>query len=705
MIAGQILGNRYRIRSLLGPAAWARSSAPSTSSCAWTWRSRRSGRRCSPTSGRSTGLRQEVRAAREVVSPNVCRVFDLVEMDGRELVSMEYMDGSTLAEMLRERSPLGAPGGAGDRVAVPRRPRGHSRRRARPSRHQAGERDAHARRPRGGDGLRHRRAAHGVARGGTISGTPAYMAPEQARGEVVDARADVFSAGVVLAEMVAAGGARTAAAREAIWRGCPRPSRRSSATRLGRRCSRKAVRRRPRAAIFDCRGARRARSRRSPCARPATSRSGRIPACLVHRARTPRYFVGRELEIEEMWKKLRRPHLLGADRALGRRQELVPARRPRADRAAGLARRLRDAGRPPLCRARARAGAGAGGRCRGRRAADRLRAAGCRGRGRHPLAPPARAGAAGPRSVRGAVHAESRRSPGAVRAAAGAAGARGRRPRAAVACATTSCSTATRFESLAPVFSELTAIGPPAGAALRRALVQPALKCGYRFEDEALVDEMLAEVAGERGALPLVAFAMARLWERRDRERGLLTRAAYDAIGGVGGALAQHAEATLERIGQERAPIVRELFRNLVTAQGTRATLDRDELLSVFARRAPAAGPSRGAAAEVLDALVDARLLTSYEPPSAEGEAPGRRRIEIMHESLLTPGRDSCAGRRRIRTAPSCAISSARPRGCGRSAASPRTCCGPARRFRSTSSGVSATRASSRRVRTRSRAP
>ena len=34
-------------------------------------------------------LRQEVRAAREVVSPNVCRIFDLIEIDGRELVSME----------------------------------------------------------------------------------------------------------------------------------------------------------------------------------------------------------------------------------------------------------------------------------------------------------------------------------------------------------------------------------------------------------------------------------------------------------------------------------------------------------------------------------------------------------------------------------------------------------------------------------------
>src|SRR5688500_17827798 len=38
-------------------------------------------------------VRREVRAAREVVSPNVCRIFDLVEAEGRELLSMEYVDG------------------------------------------------------------------------------------------------------------------------------------------------------------------------------------------------------------------------------------------------------------------------------------------------------------------------------------------------------------------------------------------------------------------------------------------------------------------------------------------------------------------------------------------------------------------------------------------------------------------------------------
>ena len=50
-------------------------------------------------------LRREVRAARQVVSPNVCRVFDLVVGDGHEMVSMEFVDGTTLSELVGERDP------------------------------------------------------------------------------------------------------------------------------------------------------------------------------------------------------------------------------------------------------------------------------------------------------------------------------------------------------------------------------------------------------------------------------------------------------------------------------------------------------------------------------------------------------------------------------------------------------------------------
>ncbi len=136
--------------------------------------------------------------------------------------------------------------------------------------------------------------------------------------------------------------------------------------------------------------------------------------------------------------------------------------------------------------------------------------------------------------------------------------------------------------------------------------------------------------------------------------RGLLTREAYQDIGGVGGALAQHAEATIDRIGVERIPIVRELFRNLVTAEGTRAVREWNELLSIFEKsnikreginpsptmlsaslKTVGEGfiPSRSAAEEVLRELIDARLLTSYE--IHEDEQEPTRRVEIIHESLL----------------------------------------------------------------------
>lgn len=181
-------------------------------------------------------------------------------------------------------------------------------------------------------------------------------------------------------------------------------------------------------------------------------------------------------------------------------------------------------------------------------------------------------------------------------------------------------------QPLAPILKELTVLLAMGRSDLERAVSEPSKKRGYSFEDEALVDEMVKSVEGVRGALPLLAFAVSRLWEKRDRERKMLTRNTYEEIGGVAGAIAQHAEAMMERIGSERQDMVREIFRNLVTAHGTRAVCDRQELLTAF--------PDRSAAEDVLRQLIDARLLTSYEVENHEGEV-SRHRIEVVHESLL----------------------------------------------------------------------
>jgi DNA-binding winged helix-turn-helix (wHTH) protein/WD40 repeat protein len=194
---------------------------------------------------------------------------------------------------------------------------------------------------------------------------------------------------------------------------------------------------------------------------------------------------------------------------------------------------------------------------------------------------------------------------------------------------------------LEPIFDSLTVIRAPEGDSLRRALVEPARRLGYVFENEQLVEEMVSSVEGERGALPLLAFAVARMWDLRDREQLLLTVKAYEEIGGVAGALARHAEAILKAVGDNRLPIVREIFRNLVTADGTRASRSVDDVLSIFDssvhdRSSESVAQSvtpREVAAEVLARLCDARLLTCFEEEGSE--RLNSTRVEVVHESLL----------------------------------------------------------------------
>ena len=68
---------------------------------------------------RLTQLHTEVRMARQVSHPNVCRVYDVGEFDGHTFLSMEYVDGEDLASLLRRigRFPRTAPSRWRDRCA------------------------------------------------------------------------------------------------------------------------------------------------------------------------------------------------------------------------------------------------------------------------------------------------------------------------------------------------------------------------------------------------------------------------------------------------------------------------------------------------------------------------------------------------------------------------------------------------------------
>ncbi len=176
-------------------------------------------------------FRNEVRIARRVSHPNVCRVYDVGDVDGQTFFTMEYVDGEDLGSLLRR---------------IGRLPQDKALEIARQL--CAGLAAAHSK------GVLHRdlKPANimldgrgqvvitdfglaGIAddiRGAEIrSGTPAYMAPEQLAGQEVSIRSDIYSLGLVLYEIFTgkrAFGDQRAAARA---KGDHTPSRPSSVVR------------------------------------------------------------------------------------------------------------------------------------------------------------------------------------------------------------------------------------------------------------------------------------------------------------------------------------------------------------------------------------------------------------------------------------------------------------------------------------------
>ncbi len=143
----------------------------------------------------------EVRIARKVTHPAVCRVFDIGEADGEHFLSMEYVDGENLATLMRRIGRLGSDkaldiarqicaglGAAHDKGVL--------------------HRDLKPENVMLDGQGKVRITDFGLAgledsiRGDDVrSGTPAYMSPEQLTGREVTARSDVYSLGLVLYEL------------------------------------------------------------------------------------------------------------------------------------------------------------------------------------------------------------------------------------------------------------------------------------------------------------------------------------------------------------------------------------------------------------------------------------------------------------------------------------------------------------------------
>jgi DNA-binding SARP family transcriptional activator len=146
---------------------------------------------------------------------------------------------------------------------------------------------------------------------------------------------------------------------------------------------------------------------------------------------------------------------------------------------------------------------------------------------------------------------------------------------------------------------------------LRCAVERPASRVGLRVEPE-LTDTLVADVEHEPGALPMLSTALLELWQRRDGRR--LRLAAYEATGGVRGAVGRHAEDAFALLDAGQQAVARSVLLRLAADDGA-GGIER--------RRVPLTELDEGVA-QVAALLTDQRLLTV-----SAGS------VELAHEALL----------------------------------------------------------------------
>ncbi|MCP3956627.1 MAG: TIR domain-containing protein, partial [bacterium] len=174
------------------------------------------------------------------------------------------------------------------------------------------------------------------------------------------------------------------------------------------------------------------------------------------------------------------------------------------------------------------------------------------------------------------------------------------------------------------VNDHLEQIAPMSHDELESAILDPARLVGLVFED-GLAEEILDDVKGSPGELPLLQHALLELYERRDGAR--LTLRSYQKIGRIEGSLARRAEEEFKKLDGLERETLRKMFVLCLVRVGegtedTRRRAVREELLAV--------GEDPRIAASVLAQWTDARLLTTQSDEARDHEL-----VDVAHEALI----------------------------------------------------------------------
>ncbi len=173
------------------------------------------------------------------------------------------------------------------------------------------------------------------------------------------------------------------------------------------------------------------------------------------------------------------------------------------------------------------------------------------------------------------------------------------------------------------VRSRLETVLPLSAQGLERAVRGPAERVGVTFE-QGLVEQIVSEMTYQAGALPLLQYALTELFDRRSGR--LLTREAYQAIGGAVGALANRADDIYTGLSEPGQGLAEQMFMRLVTlgegAEDTRRRIPQAELLDLSA--------DRDLMEEIIEQFADFRLLSLDHDPETRQPT-----VEVAHEAIL----------------------------------------------------------------------
>ena len=200
-LPGRVLGDRYRIVAMLGRGGMGEVYRADDLTLGQSVALKFLPAGFAHDSDRLERLRREVRLARQVSHPNVCRVYDIGELEGEQFLSMEYVEGEDLAHLLRRIGALpevkalqiSRQIAAGLAAA---HDKGLIHRDLKPANVMLDDRGVVRVTDFGLAG-----SVEELSRGSAREGTPHYMAPEQLAGEGVSVRSDLYSLGLVMVEL------------------------------------------------------------------------------------------------------------------------------------------------------------------------------------------------------------------------------------------------------------------------------------------------------------------------------------------------------------------------------------------------------------------------------------------------------------------------------------------------------------------------